>query len=172
MLTPLTPVAIARIGAVLLLAFVAACGGDQWPKFEAQDQKFSIRMPGAPIAAAETVKLADGDVPLVTFSLRSGRGTFMLAHWDIANLSDRRIPQYYQRARGVVLAKGEFLAEKPARTGGVDGFEMRARAVDGTGYITARLLLAGTRMYILVATTPASASPDADKFFESFTLKI
>ena len=163
--------AIARIGAVFLLLALAACGGDQWPRFEAQDQAFSIRMPGAPIAAAETVKLAEGDVPLVTFELNSARGRFMLAHWDIANLSDRRIPQYFQRARGVILARGEFLAERPIRMAGLEGFEMRARALDGSGYITARLLLAGTRMYFLLATTPASASDDAERFFESFTLK-
>ena len=162
--------ALAQIGAVLLLA-VLACGGDQWPRFQAQDQAFSIRMPGAPIAAAETVRNPEGDVPLVTFSLRSARGTFMLAHWDIANLSEKRIPQYYQRGRGVVLAKGEFLNERPMRTAGADGFEMRARALDGSGYLTARLLLVGSRMYFLVATTPESSSSDAERFFESFSLR-
>jgi len=48
---------------------------------------------------------------------------------------------------------------------------MRARALDGSGYITARLLLVGTRMYFLVATTPESSSSDAEKFFESFSLR-
>jgi len=163
--------AVARLGAVLLLAVVAACGEDAWPRFEAQDQRFSIRMPGAPIAAPETVKLPDGDVPLVTFLLRTARGKFMLAHWDIVDPSDRRTQEYFQRARAVVLARGEFLAERPLRVQGVDGFEIRARALDGSGYMTARLLLAGARMYFLITTTPESSSDAAERFFESFTLK-
>lgn len=146
----------------------------RWRKFESKHGTFKVMFPGIPIETRNTIRTEMGNVASTRFTMVDGSSvTYDVMYNDYPKGGIAKVnPQHLLDAArdGLVYqTKGRLVAEKRITLGAVPGRDQEILGADGTRY-WARLVLAGNRLYQLMAIARPPAQADAQTFFDSFQL--
>jgi len=158
----------------------SATGKDvEWRPVDETSQGFKLEMPGAP---RQVVALADNESgstePISMLQVKpEPNRTFAVAWADkppVARMNDLVPEKTLDDARDGALARTATtkISEIRSNPQGFPGRDIEARNVTG-GILDARLIYAGSRLYMLIATSPSAAGrheEDVTRFFNSFTI--
>lgn len=143
-----------------------------WRTFSSPEGRFSVLMPGTPLAHKQNVQTPVGALALNIFLVERGNKSYGVSYSDypkdlVENGSSDSILSGAQ-AGSVANVKGRVVAEKKIALGQHPGREYQLSTPQG-GY-RARIYLVGERLYQNIVMGPVTPSEDADKFFDSFQL--
>jgi hypothetical protein len=159
---------LAALVALLLPGAALAAAG--WATFRSETGRFTVLMPGTPAEATET--LEDGVVHRFVSSPEKGRA-FVVVYGDDAEFASMPPDELFDNVRDALLdaAGASRQSERAVEFGGRPARELVAQGPEGS-MMKARLILAGERLYTLLAVTPKdeAAIADADRFLGSFAL--
>jgi hypothetical protein len=178
------------IGAVMLVGVIGCCGGlylflpkTKWQTYESQAGGFEVKLPGKPhpdVAQVADVQLEKGTHAEGTVLLRRGAMKFMVIYRDIESTKDRlaknrrATDEQELEQRVTKLEKGmgtvRILRNDEIT---VDGFLAREVELQTQkGWHTARVIIADSRVYIVLAGggTSQPGDPDVRQFMDSFKI--
>ncbi len=178
------------IGGVMLVGAVACCGGfflmlpgAKWQKHESKDGGFRVELPGKaqPDAGkAAGVHLEKGTRSEGAVLYRQVK-QFFVFYRDVPGTKDRAkkrppetdeqlIKKELDAVRTATHAQGPAGPGTPVTVGGFDGRELEYFA--NGGWFTARVVVADTRVYVLLGGggTAQPGDPDVRKFIDSFEI--
>jgi len=151
----------------------------EWRPVDETSQGFKLEMPGDP---RQIVVQADNEAgstePISMLQVKPDTNrTFAVAWADkppVARMNDLVPEKTLDEARDGALARTATtkISEIRSNPQGYPGRDIEARNVAG-GILDARLIYAGTRLYMLIATSPSAAGrheDDVTHFFNSFTI--
>ena len=163
---------------VLIAIHLFKGGGGKLPPFEqfrCEDGRFTVLMPGKPKQEKNTIDTALGKIDLIMYMAGSRKISCIAGFCDYPQkYIDSTDPQKMldgARDGAVANVKGRLVSEtkvsfnsKPARQFVIE--------VPNRGFITARIILVGPRMYqlMLIAPTNQGHEEDISRFFNSFTV--
>jgi hypothetical protein len=145
-----------------------------WRKFESKRGTFSVMFPDVPIETTKKLRTEIGNVASTRFTVVAGTSvTYDVMYNDYPKAGIAKVnPQLLlDAARDGLLnqTKGRLVSDKHIVLGAVPGRDQEILGADGTRY-WARLVLAGNRMYQLMAIARPPATADTQTFFDSFQL--
>ena len=158
----------------------AAAGKENvWQPVDESSQGFKLEMPGDPQEIAVQADNESGStepVSMIQVKPQPDR-TFAVAWADkppVARMNDLVPEKTLDEARDGALARTATtkISEIRSNPQGFPGRDIEARNVDG-GILDTRLIYAGSRLYMLIATSPSAAGrneEDVARFFNSFTI--
>jgi len=149
-----------------------------WQPVDESSQGFKLEMPGDPQQIAVQADNESGStdpVSMIQVKPQQDR-TFAVAWADrppVARMNDLAPEKTLDEARDGALARTATtkISEVRSSPQGFPGRDIEARNVGG-GILDARLIYAGSRLYMLIATSPSAAGrneEDVSRFFNSFT---
>jgi len=150
-----------------------------WRTVDETSQGFKLEMPGDPKRVAVQADNEAGSteaISMLQVKPESDR-TYAVAWADkppVARMNDLVPEKTLDEARDGALARTATtkISEIRSNPQGFPGRDIEARNVGG-GILDARLIYAGTRLYMLIATSPSAAGrheADVNRFFNSFTI--
>lgn len=186
------------IGAVMLVGVVACCGGfmllipgAKWQKHESKDGGFRVEMPNKlqpDVAKAAKINLKDAKGKGVqsegTVLLKRGAAQFIVFYTDGPSEKERANKKPAESDEQVAEKTVQQLLDamqdndqkglppirKPTSSAGFDGQQVDFQA--RSGFYTARVIVADTRVYVVLAgggvTMPND--PDVRRFLDSFEI--
>lgn len=172
------------IGAVMLVGVVGCCGGlflmlpdTKWQTHESKAGSFKVELPGKPqpdVAKATGLKLEKGMRAEGTVLLRRAE-KFMVIYRDIDSTKDRTTTDEQELEAQVATLQKVMKSERLLRNDGitVNGFSGREIEFQAeTGWHTARIIVADTRVYIVLVGGGMAQPGDAEvkQFLDSFKI--
>jgi hypothetical protein len=151
----------------------------EWPTVDKSDAGFTLRMPSEPHqVVVQAANEAGGTEPVnMLVTGNSSETTYAVAWADKPPVErvngfspDKTLDQARDGAMG--RTQTSMVNETRVNPQGYPGREFVARNVGG-GYLETRFIMAGTRLYMLIAVSPsATARHDEEiaRFFNSFTV--
>jgi hypothetical protein len=150
-----------------------------WQPVDESSQGFKLEMPGDPKQIAVQADNESGGtepVSMIQVMPQPDR-TFAVAWADkppVARMNDLAPEKTLDEARDGALARTATtkISEIRSNPQGFPGRDIEAHNVGG-GILDARLIYAGSRLYMLIATSPSAAGRnegDVARFFNSFTI--
>jgi hypothetical protein len=158
----------------------AAAGKDfVWRPVDESSQGFKVEMPGDPrqiVVQADNEAGSTEPISMLQVKPEPDR-SFAIAWADkppVARMNDLVPEKTLDEARDGALARTATtkISEIRSNPQGFPGRDIEARNVGG-GILDARLIYAGSRLYMLMATSPSAAArneEDVTRFFNSFTI--
>jgi hypothetical protein len=151
----------------------------EWRPVDETSQGFKLEMPGDPqqiVVQAENEAGSTEPISMIQVKPDPNR-TFAVAWAEkppVARMNDLVPEKTLDEARDGALARTATtkISEIRSNPQGFPGRDIEARNVAG-GILDARLIYAGTRLYMLIATSPSAAGrheEDVTRFFNSFTI--
>jgi len=151
----------------------------EWRPVDESSQGFKLEMPGDPkhtVVQAENEASSTEAISMIQVKPEPDR-TYAVAWADkppVARMNDLVPEKTLDEARDGALARTATtkISEIRSNPQGFPGRDIEARNVAG-GILDARLIYAGTRLYMLIATSPSAAGrheEDVTRFFNSFTI--
>jgi hypothetical protein len=150
-----------------------------WQPVDESAQGFKLEMPGGSdqiVVQAENESGSTEPVSMIQVKPQPDR-TFAVAWADkppVARMNDLAPEKTLDEARDGALARTATtkISEIRSNPQGFPGRDIEARNVGG-GILDARLIYAGSRLYMLIATSPSAAGrneEDISRFFNSFAI--
>lgn len=150
-----------------------------WQPVDESSQGFKLEMPGDPQQIAVEADNESGStepVNMIEVKPQPDR-SFAVAWADkppVARMNDLAPEKTLDEARDGALARTATTKIREIRSNpqGFPGRDFEARNVGG-GILDARLIYAGSRLYMLIATSPSAAGRNeeaVERFFNSFTI--
>ena len=158
----------------------AAAGKDfAWRPVDETSQGFKLEMPGDPrqiVVQAGNESGSTEPISMIQVKPQPDR-TFAVAWADkppVARMNDLVPEKTLDEARDGALARTATtkISEIRSNPQGFPGRDIEARNVGG-GILDTRIIYAGSRLYMLIATSPSAAGrneEDVTRFFNSFTI--
>jgi hypothetical protein len=149
-----------------------------WQPVDESSQGFKLEMPGDPKQIVVQSDNESGSTePVSMIQVKQPDRTFAVAWADkppVARMNDLVPEQTLDEARDGALARTATtkISEIRSNPQGFPGRDIEARNVGG-GILDTRLIYAGSRLYMLIATSPSAAGrkeDDVARFFNSFTI--
>ena len=149
-----------------------------WQPVDESSQGFKLEMPGDPKQIVVQSDNESGSTePVSMIQVKQPDRTFAVAWADkppVARMNDLVPEQTLDEARDGALARTATtkISEIRSNPQGFPGRDIEARNVGG-GILDTRLIYAGSRLYMLIATSPSAAGrneEDVSRFFNSFTI--
>jgi hypothetical protein len=151
----------------------------EWRPVDETAQGFKLEMPGDPrqiVVQADNEAGSTEPISMLQVKPEPNR-TFAVAWADkppVARMNDLVPEKTLDEARDGALARTATtkISEVRSNPQGFPGRDIEARNVAG-GILDARLIYAGSRLYMLIATSPSAAGrheDDVTRFFNSFTI--
>jgi hypothetical protein len=151
----------------------------EWRPVDETSQGFKVEMPGDPkrvVAQADSEAGNTEAVSMLQVKPDPDR-TYAVAWADkppVARMNDLAPEKTLDQARDGALARTSTtkISEIRSNPQGFPGRDIEARNVGG-GILDARLIYAGSRLYMLIATSPSAAGrheEDITRFFNSFAI--
>jgi hypothetical protein len=178
---PANPQTLERAGSELPASSGQTPG---WQLIDRPADGFRIEMPSGTAGVTETripAFAGDGIVePVETIEASPGPETTFAVSWadnpPVERASSEDAQRTFDLARDGALARTRttLTGESRSSSGGLAVRDFAARNNDG-GVLSARLILAGTRLYMLTAALPASGprhDEDVSRFFNSFSIVL
>jgi hypothetical protein len=158
----------------------AATGKDfSWRQVDESSQGFKLEMPGDPKQIVVTADNEAGSTePISMLQVKPQPDRTFAVAWaekpPVARMNDLVPEKTLDEARDGALARTATtkISEIRSNPQGFPGRDIEARNVGG-GILDARLIYAGSRLYMLIATSPSAAGRNEDdvaRFFNSFTI--
>jgi len=172
------------IGAIMLVGVVGCCGGlllllpdTKWQTHESKDGGFKVELPGKPspdVAKATGLKLENGTRAEGTVLLRRAE-KFLVIYQDIKPTKERIATDEQELDERVKKLRDGMKAERLLRNDSitVNGFSAREIEFQAeTGWHTARVIVADTRVYIILAGGGMAqpGDPEVRQFLDSFKI--
>jgi hypothetical protein len=180
---------MARFGPILLAALfpLALCADDKKeakkdePKgitFASREGKFSVALPDKPKEDTKKVKVGDREVDHHIFTLSQKDRAQLITYIDypketIGADADKFLAE--RLARNIAFLKGKVASEEKVTVGTqkYPGRDVVVEMPDKKQSYRARIVLAGTRLYQVVALGPDefTRSKAVDEYFKSFVIE-
>jgi hypothetical protein len=172
------------IGAIMLVGTIGCCGGlflilpgTKWQTHESKDGGFKVELPTPPqpdVAQAAGLKLENGTRAEGTIRLRRAE-KFLVVYRDIKSTKERGGADEQELDARVEKIRNAMQAEQIAQTKEITiaGFPGREIAFQAkTGWHMARVVVADTRVYIVLAGGGMAqpGDPDLQRFLDSFEI--
>ncbi|MCS6866832.1 MAG: hypothetical protein RMJ56_13960 [Gemmataceae bacterium] len=173
------------IGFILSILVIGCCGGilfllpdADWQWHESKVGGFKVKLPGPPQANVEDavgIRLDKGTYAEGTVYLKRAE-TFMVIYRDIPSTAERRqrnktdddeLAETIDRLLKAT-ADGKQPRRKPVTVNGFPGYDLSYQG--RSGWYTARVVVADTRRYIVLAVGPRANSSHAREFINSFAI--
>lgn len=150
-----------------------------WQPVDETAQGFHVDMPGTP---TQTVVQASNEIgsnePISMIMVKPDTSHTFAVAWaekpPVARINDLVPDRTLDQARDGALARTSttLVSEIRSNPQGYPGRDVVAHNAGG-GVLDARFIFAGTRLYMLIATSPSAAGrrePDVTRFFNSFAI--
>jgi hypothetical protein len=154
-------------------------GKAEWQPVDESNLGFKIEMPGEPKrVVVQATNETGGEEPVSMLLLKPDSDRSFAIAWadkpPVARMNDLTADKTLDQARDGALNRTGSTPISEIRTNpqGFPGRDVVAHNVGG-GVLDARFIYAGTRLYMLIATSPSSAARHEDeviRFFNSFTV--
>lgn len=151
----------------------------EWRPVDESTQGFKLEMPGEPSQiVVQASNEAGATEPISMLQVKTEPDRTYAVAWaekpPVARMNDLVPDKTLDQARDGALARTSttLVSEIRSNPQGYPGRDVEARNVGG-GILDARLIYAGSRLYMLIATSPSAAShreEDIKRFFNSFTI--
>lgn len=174
MLRPLLPLLALVLGLLLAVPGLAAEG---WTRFNSQEGRFSVMVPGAPQHRSSTNDTPIGPVVENSYVCQRPGESFTVSFTDLpgmALLFEGR-PGLYDKAREALLKQvaGRQVSFQPLQVGGREArvldYALKSGGKEQAG--RAWFVLVGRRLYVVDATIPKAKAPKGfEPFFSSLKL--
>lgn len=173
------------LGFILSILVIGCCGGilfllpdADWQWHESRVGGFKVKLPGPPQANVEDavgIRLDKGTYAEGAVYLKRAE-TFMVIYRDIPSTNERRqrnktdedeLAETIDRLLKAT-ADGKQPRRKPITVNGFPGYDLSYQG--RSGWYTARVVVADTRRYIVLAVGPRPNSSHAREFINSFAI--
>ncbi|MBI4195337.1 MAG: hypothetical protein HY526_09690 [Betaproteobacteria bacterium] len=149
-------------------------GTTGWVEFESRSSGFRVLFPTKPRQGRKTIRTDIGEVVSTRFTATDvGFATYDVLHSEYPKAGVARInPQkLLEGARDslVYQTNGRLVTDRQTTLGNFPARDQEIVAADGTRY-RVRLVMAGNRLYQVLAITRDRARADAQAFLDSFRL--
>jgi hypothetical protein len=150
-----------------------------WKPVDESNLGFKVEMPGEPKrVVVEATTETGGEEPVSMLLLKPDSDRSFAIAWadkpPVARMNDLMAEKTLDQARDGALSRTGTTTVSEIRTNpqGFPGRDVVAHNVGG-GVLDARFIYAGTRLYMLIATSPSSSARHEDeviRFFNSFSV--
>jgi hypothetical protein len=170
------------IRALLLIALLGTRGADQPPPelktFRSVQGRFTVRVPGVPEEQAQTAKPGDTSPVTHTFILGDEAAAYIMTYTDFSaeQVSKAKPSAIITSARdgGINNVKGHLVSESDITVNGFPGRDVIASVPlgDKQGSARFRIVLAKTRLYVVLYVGPAGTESSAqiNDYLKSFQI--
>ena len=158
----------------------AAAANSGWQEYKAQDESFTIQMPGKPSETVQRQATPAGEYQMhMAMAIHQQSGAFIAGYADYPSNFTNVPPQQLldMATQGALSNSGATLvSKKNISLNGYPGLELEMLPpgnMPGGGRIVTRIYWAAPRIYILFAGGPKSSDTDAamTRYFESFKIR-
>jgi len=157
---------------LVAIAVLVGCAGlsAAQEKYESKEGRYSVKFPDKP--STVTKKANDADV--VTALTKKGDAAYLVTYSDLpaATVKNAKAKDLLVKGETALVArqKAKLLDSKDVEVGKHPGRLVLAEQENG--HLRVLIVLAGNRVYQVVATGPKGvvSGPEGDAFFESFTV--
>jgi hypothetical protein len=157
----------------------AAAKQPEWRSVDQSDAGFQLKMPTEPrhVVVQASNELGGTEPVNMLITSTESETTYAVAWADkppVARVNGLSPDKTLDQARDGATSKTQtsMVSETRVNPQGYPGREFIARNVGG-GYLETRFVMAGTRLYMLIATSPSASvrhEEEIARFFNSFTL--
>jgi hypothetical protein len=164
---------------LLCLAIVAtplhADDKPEWKEFATKEGRFKVQMPGTPEHKKLDAESDFGKGVLHMNTVQAGKTMYGANYIDYpATIKKVPVKQLFDSSRDGAAANldGKVVKEKDIKLGDHPGREIHIEVGGGKQLFRVRVYLVEQRMYqvVILGTTMAATSKEADKFLDSFQL--
>lgn len=160
----------------LALCWAGACRGAEWRECKPAGAGFVVSLPGTAVHAQVDASTPLGNVRLYTWEANLGDIAFTALYGDYPAEVVRRnkpINMLIHASDSIVgVTEGSLTINRWLRVGGYPARDIEVVSVKTKATIRCRLVLAGTRLYQVMAARPRATEGAAEvrRFIESFRL--